>query len=254
MTERITSRKNPLLVHIKKLLADGGYRRACGQCAGDGVKLLAEAARWDAGLETVVAAEGVELPPLPAGVRLVEVPGDVMASLSPMKTPQGALFVCRRGAQPLPGLTGRQYLVLDGVQDPGNVGTVWRTADAMGVDGLILLHHCADPWGPKTIRATMGAAFRLPAWEAEEEELAAALKSAGLPLYAAALGEGAVEPGGADLSRCAVAVGSEGRGVSPWTLEHSALRLRIPMEARCESLNAAAAAAILLWEMRKHRG
>ena len=163
--EYITSRKNPLMTRIRRLTASRSYRREQGLFLGDGAKLLEEALKWDAPLETVVLTEGVDAPELPDGVRLVQVPGDVMASISPMESPQGALFLCRTAETALPErLPGARYLVLDGVQDPGNVGTIWRTADALGADGLILVNGCADPWNPKTVRATMGACFRLPVY------------------------------------------------------------------------------------------
>ena len=248
--EKITSRKNPLITHIRKLSTDRGYRRDCGEFLGDGVKLLEEAVKWDAPLTAVVVTPGTALPPLSDKVRVVEVPEDVMASISPMKAPQGALFLCRMEAGRLPEhLTGQRYLVLDGLQDPGNVGTIWRTADALGADGLFLVNGCADPWNPKTVRATMGACFRLPVYETSGAELSALLEGAGLPLYATALLEDTVDIKTADLSRSAVVIGSEGRGVSRELLELSQKTLKIPMRARCESLNAAAAAAIVLWEM-----
>ena len=139
--EWITSRKNPLLTRIRKLAAGSGRdRRAAGEYLGDGRKLLEEALKWHAPLTTVVVSEGVELPNLPREVRAVQVPRDVMETISPMKTPQGALFLVRLPeTEPPEILTGDRYLVLDGVQDPGNVGTIWRTADALGADGLILV-------------------------------------------------------------------------------------------------------------------
>ena len=147
------------------------------------------------------------------------------------------------------GADGKRYLVLDGVQDPGNVGTIWRTADALGADGLILVNGCADPWNPKTVRATMGACFRLPVYERNADGLAQWLGKQGIPLYATALREDTVDLRKAELSRCAVVIGSEGRGVSEGLLSQSAKTLKIPMRARCESLNAAAAATVVLWEM-----
>ena len=251
MNERITSRKNPLMTRVRKLVSSRSYRREQGLFLGDGVKLLEEAARWSGHtLDTVIVTEGVSLPPLPPGARVVEVPGDVMASISPMETPQGALFLCRmEHAVPPEKLEGRRYLVLDGLQDPGNVGTIWRTADALGADGLLLVNGCADPWNPKTVRATMGACFRLPVYELGAEELAALLERSGLPLYATALREDTVDVKTADLSRSAVVIGSEGRGVSEELLNLSRQTLKIPMRDRCESLNAAAAATVVLWEM-----
>ena len=252
MNERITSRKNPLMTQIRKLVSSRSFRREQGLFLGDGVKLLEEAARWSApSLDTVVMTEGTALPPLPPHVRVVEVPGDVMASISPMESPQGALFLCRmaKNAAPPEQLEGRRYLVLDGLQDPGNVGTIWRTADAFGADGLLLVNGCADPWNPKTVRATMGACFRLPVYEVTPEALGGLLERSGLPLYATALREDTVDIKTADLSRSAVVIGSEGRGVSETLLAMSRKTLKIPMRDRCESLNAAAAATVVLWEM-----
>ena len=183
---------------------------------------------------------------------MVAVPEDVMASVSPMEAPQGALFLCEQPEmQPPQTLPGGRYLVLDSLQDPGNVGTIWRTADALGADGLLLVNGCADPWSWKTVRATMGACFRLPVWEVETDELPALLEGSGLPLYATALREDTVDLRRADLSRCAVVIGSEGRGISEQLLQASCRTLKIPMRQRCESLNAAAAAAVVLWEMAR---
>lgn len=249
--ERITSRKNPLLMKIRKLSSGSARaRREAGEYLGDGVKLLEEALRWEAPLTTVVVTEGVQVPELPQGVRAIQVPQDVMETISPMNTPQGALFLARLPETTLPErLEGRRYLVLDGVQDPGNVGTIWRTADALGADGLILVNGCADPWNPKTVRATMGACFRLPVYETAADGLAPWLGEQGLPLYATALREDTVDLRQADLSRCAVVIGSEGRGISDGLLSQCEKTLKIPMRARCESLNAAAAATVVLWEM-----
>ncbi len=251
MIEQITSRKNPLLVRLRKLASSREERREQGLFLGDGIKLLEEAVAWGAPLDTVVTIPGVQVQEIPQQVRRIEVPEDVMASISPMQAPQGALFSCAIPRQNCPlSLEGTRYLVLDGLQDPGNVGTIWRTADALGADGVILVHSCADPWNPKTVRATMGACFRLPIYEAGVEELLSAVEQAQLPLYATALREDTVDIQTADLSRSAVVIGSEGSGVSRELLEYSRRTLRIPMRTRCESLNAASAAAVVLWEMR----
>lgn len=249
--ETITSRTNPLITRIRKLTADRRLRRQEGVMVCEGPKMLAEALRWGARLETVVWQAGTQTHlALPAGVRQVAVPGDLLRSVAPTQTPQQVLFLCALPDYALPEtLAGRRYLVLDGLQDPGNVGTLWRTADAFGADGLILLPGCADPWNPKTLRATMGACFRLPVWEGELTELLPRLKQAGLPLYATALREDTVDVREIALDRAAVVIGSEGRGVSREVLAASERTVKIPMTDRCESLNAAAAGAVLLWQM-----
>ena len=247
--ERITSRGNALCTHLRKLAASGAYRREQGQFLCDSPKLLEEALLWKGELRTVVFTEPAALPPIPAEVRCVQVPPEVMSSVSPAQSPQGVLFVCAMRRRQFPErLEGRRYVVLDGVQDPGNVGTILRTADAFGADGMFLVNACADLYNPKTVRATMGAVFRCPVWSCPPQALFSLLKKSGLPLYGAALRSDTADIRSVEYGRCAVAVGSEGRGLSPEVLAACCRTVRIPMSSHCESLNAAAAAAVLLWE------
>lgn len=245
--EHITSRHNPLMGHIRKLVGSAAYRWETGEFLCDSPKLLQEALLWQAEITAVVTIS--PLPRLPEHIRQVQVPEDVMASISPVKTPQGVLFTCRLPQAPLPrSLTGRRYVLLDGVQDPGNVGTVLRTLDAFDADGLLLTGGCADPYGWKAVRSSMGAVFRRPIYSGTPEELAALLHRSDLPLYGAALREDTVDARQADYTRCVLAIGSEGRGLSREVLDLCDQTIRIPMSDRCESLNAAIAAAVLLWE------
>ena len=250
MPERITSRTNPLCTHFRKLASSRSYRQEAGEFLCDSPKLLLEAQLWGAGIRTVLYTEGAKLPPLDnAGVRVVEVSESVMRAVSPMETPQGVVFSCQARQNGLPdAISPGRYLVLDGIQDPGNVGTILRTADAFDCDGLFLLPGCADLYNPKTLRAAMGVHFRRALYPCTLKELTALLTAAYVPLYAAALGENTVDVREAGLSNAAVVIGSEGRGVSPQVLAACGKTLKIPMSERCESLNAAAAAAVLLWE------
>lgn len=251
--ESITSRANPLLARVRKLNSRRAFRREEGAFAAEGPKLLAEALRWGGELEAVICAPGVELPELPAGTRVAEVSDSLLASVADTQSPQGIVFICKGKALSVPGrLRGGRYLLLDGVQDPGNVGTIWRTADAFGTDGLLLCEGCADPWNPKTVRATMGAVFRLPVYECALEAAAEGLERAGLPLYATALREDTEDVRRVDLGRGAVIIGSEGRGVSREALSLCGGTIKIPMSPRCESLNAAVAASVILWEMARN--
>ncbi len=248
--ETITSRQNPLMTHLRKLASSRSYRKKSGEYLCDGTKLLAEALKWGAEVKTAVFSEGVDIPPLPDGVRAVRVSEELMRSVSPMETPQGALFTVALPEVQLPEtLSGKHYLVLDGVQDPGNVGTILRTADAFDCDGVFLVNACADLYNPKTARATMGAIFRCEAYTVTAEELFALLRKSGVPLYGTALRDDTVPLAEANLARAAVAIGSEGRGLSQQVLDECAKTLKIPMNPRCESLNAAIAATVVLWEM-----
>ena len=248
--ETVTSRKNPLLQHVRKLLQSRSYRQQCGEYAADGIKLLEEAAKWipDA-LRTVLVTRDAVLPQLPEHVRLVEIPDDIMAQISPMEAPQGALFTCALPENETFSPED-QCLVLDGIQDPGNLGTILRTADALEVP-VVLTPGCADAYNHKTVRASMGAVFRSCPRCASHEAVADACKAKKIPLYVTALTDRAVDVRRADLKKAALVIGSEGRGVGEFFLSRADRELIIPMGEKCESLNAAIAAAIVLWEMKR---
>ena len=249
MTEiRITARKNPLLQQVRRLLSSKKERQAAGMFVADGTKLLQEAVKWWPGLDTVILSDGVEAD-IPASVRVVRVPEDVMESVSPMQTPQGALFLCRlpeaSAFVPKPGM-----LLLDGIQDPGNLGTILRTADALNVP-VALLEGCADPYSHKVVRASMGAVFRNPVIQTTWQVARDAFAAAGIPVAVTALDEQSVDLRTAQLPSMAVVMGSEGQGVRPEILGDAEVSLIIPMNPRCESLNAAVASAIVMWQMQK---
>lgn len=248
MTEqRITSRKNPVLQQVKKLLSSKKAREEAGLFVSDGTKLLQEAVKWHPGLDTVILSDGVEAQ-LPEHVRLIRVPGDVMESLSPMATPQGALFLCRlpekQAFEARPGM-----LILDGIQDPGNLGTILRTADALEIP-VVLLEGCADPYSHKVVRSSMGAVFRSSVIQAKWETVRAACGEKKIPIGVTALSERAKDLRSADLKSMAVVIGSEGQGVRKEILDAADAELIIPMNPRCESLNAAVAATIVMWQMK----
>lgn len=249
MTEtRVTSRKNPFLQQVKKLLSSRKEREATGLFAADGTKLLQEAVRYCDGLDTVILSDGVEAQ-LPETVKVIRVPEDVMASISPMEAPQGALFLCRL-PEKKPFCPEKGMLLLDGIQDPGNVGTILRTADALDVP-VVLLEGCADPYSHKVVRASMGAVFRRKVVQTTWEEAHAACAAAGIPVAVTALTDRASDLRQAAVGEMAVVIGSEGRGVRREVMEAADAELIIPMNAHCESLNAAVAAAIVMWQMQK---
>ena len=247
MRELITSRKNPLLQQVRKLLSSRKEREAAGLFVADGTKLLQEAIRWWPGLDTIILSQNLEMD-VPDGVRTVVVPADVMESVSPMQTPQGALFLCRLPEQmlfvPQPGM-----LLLDGIQDPGNLGTILRTADALQIP-VALLEGCADPYGHKAVRASMGAVFRMKVIQTTWAEAKAACVAANIPVGVTALNSTAKDLREASLKTMAVVIGSEGQGVRREILDSAQNSLMIPMNPNCESLNAAIAAAIVMWQMK----
>ena len=246
MEERITSRKNAYLQQVRKLLTSKKEREKAGLFVSDGTKLLEEAVRYFPGLDTVILSDGVEAQ-VPDHIRTIRVPKDVMESISPMETPQGALFVCRLPEKsnfvPKPGM-----LLLDGIQDPGNLGTMLRTADALDIP-VALLEGCADPYSHKVVRSSMGAVFRTQVVQTTWETAASACRAAGIPVGVTALSPRAKDIRQANVKAMAVVIGSEGQGVRREILDAADAELIIPMNPHCESLNAAAAATIVMWQM-----
>ena len=248
--ERLTSRKNPLIVHMRALGADKSYRHAHGEFLCDGTKLLGEALRWGAEITALLwASDPVEALACPVQFRVDQ---SLLDYVSPLKNAADVVFSVR--IRPWDDAAPGRTLVLETIQDPGNLGTILRTANALNIDTVVLTGSCADVYNPKTIRATMGAVFRQRWLEMDLDALRAYLSANGMKLYGAALSDASRDVREVDLHDAAIAVGSEGQGLSRPLLSLCAGEVIIPMNPQCESLNAAVAAAILMWELSKGRG
>lgn len=247
--EKITSRKNQNIVRIRQLEKDARFRNEQGEYMLDGLKLLTEAISAGAEVTSVFwknEADAVE------GLRCAlqyELSAELFDFISPMENSPGPVFTVRMQRSDTSKPAGR-VIVLENVQDPGNVGTVLRTACAMGIDAVILTGDCADIYSPKAARATMGAIFRQRVMKVSCEELKPVLNAWGLRLYGAVLSPEAKNVLTTDVTHCAVAIGNEGNGLSKAVRALCDGELIIPMEPFSESLNAAVAASIFMWEMR----
>lgn len=190
------------------------------------------------------------------GVELHAVSAAVMKKLSDTETPQGVIAVCRLQEQELASLLaqGKTLLVLDRVGDPGNVGTMLRTADAAGAGGVVLLAGCADVYAPKTVRSAMGSLFHVPVISGlSENSFVRAARGAGYELLVTAL-DGAESLYRTGLQgRIALVMGSEAGGVSAGMLAQADKRVYIPMQGQAESLNVAVAAGVVLFEALRRR-
>ena len=183
---------------------------------------------------------------------------DVMKSMSDTQTPQGILCVVKQPSCVIEDIMGNKkshlLLILEGLQDPGNLGTIFRTSEAAGVTGIIMSRDTVDIYNPKTIRSTMGSIYRVPFIYSEDlyTDLDK-LRAHGISVYAAYL-TGSVSYDKCDYrSDTAFLIGNEGNGLSDKALSHSDTRVRIPMEGSVESLNAAVSAAVLMYEAHRQR-
>lgn len=207
---------------------------------------MQEALRFGAKIVTVVCSGETEYS-LPDPVRLYAAPQELIEYASPLKNSSGPLF----SVQIPEAAEGKlsNAIVLENVQDPGNVGTVIRTASAFGIDSVILVGDCADPYNFKTVRSAMGALFRQRILSVDLTGLGELLRTNGIKLYGAALSDLAEDIRKVDIRSAAVAIGSEGQGLSKVFLESCDGQVIIPMLPHSESLNAAVAASVVMWEM-----
>jgi TrmH family RNA methyltransferase len=266
MMEEIVSLKNRLVKNTA-ILKQKKYRDETGLFIAEGVRLVEDAANSDWEIACAFCTEkglGDErgakaIAKLKErGTKVYKVKNEIYAKMCDTDAPQGIMAVVRKklcGEKDLLAKGDAPFIVvLDGLQDPGNVGTIIRTAEAAGCSGVIMTKKTADLFSCKVVRATMGAVFRLPIVNgASPESVVEFAKSRGLIIKATAL-DGAAEYYRADMTEPLLLVlGNEGSGVSEYFLANAAERLFIPMRGGAESLNVAAAAAVLIYEAVRQR-
>lgn len=248
--ETITSTANPLVKEVRRAVSRGGLTRD-GLCVAETFHLLEEALRSGRDVPAVLVAESAEKQVgRLRGPKLLILPDPLLQSISGTESAQGVIALVRPPEWTLDDLFPERALVivLDGLQDPGNAGTIVRAAEAFGATGAVFLKGSVSPHNPKTLRASAGSLFRLPYIFGAEPD---AVRRPGIALYAAAAdAERAISSAGL-AAPCALIVGNEAHGVSP-ELRAAATAISIPTTG-VESLNAAIAAAILLYEARRQR-
>lgn len=257
----ITGLQNPM-VKAAAELKQKKYRQQQGLFLAEGLRTVEEAVRYGAVQSIFYTAieddrtRAVLEEAAAKQIKLVCVSDKVLKKITDTETPQGIIAVCEMRSKRLDDFlaSGKMLLVLDRVTDPGNIGTMLRTADAAGVGGLLLLQGCADIYAPKTVRASMGSLFHLPVLSGLSEELLVqAARKAGYELLVTCL-DGADNLYKADLQgRLAFVMGNEANGVSPALLAAADKRVFIPMQGRAESLNVAMAAGIVMFEALRQK-
>ena len=243
----LTGLQNPM-VKAAAELKQKKYRQQQGLFLAEGLRTVEEAVRYGAVQSIFYTAieddrtRAVLEQAAAKQIKLVCVSDKVLKKIADTETPPGIIAVCE------------MRLVLDRVTDPGNIGTMLRTADAAGVGGLLLLQGCADIYAPKTVRASMGSLFHLPVLSGLNEELLVqAARKAGYELLVTCL-DGADNLYKADLQgRLAFVMGNEANGVSDALLAAADKRVFIPMQGRAESLNVAMAAGIVMFEALRQK-
>ncbi len=252
----ITSKENPAVKQAGKLVSSAKTRKKENAFITEGLRLCRDVAQSGGVIRTAFMTEDFAQDFAEdaaiirsAATHCFTVSDSIMQHLSDTETPQGVLCVCQKpDFSVLPERAGR-FVVLENLGDPANVGAIARTAEALGADGLLISGGC-DVYHPKALRASMGALLRLPVYEAETQDIVTHLHRLGVTTHAAVVYDADCSVTQTDFSNpCAVVIGNEANGITPDTAAACHSRITIPMAGRAESLNAAAAACILIWEM-----
>lgn len=244
--KHIHSAKNPQVKNWKKLLTKK-EREKTGTFLVEGFHLVEEALKAGVVLELIIGEE-TELPQRwnYGSIPVTLVTKEIIESLADTETPQGILAVCEE-PRFQEGLQGKKFLLIDSVQDPGNLGTMIRTADAAGVDAVVAGVGCVDIYNAKVLRSAQGSHFHLPVMKANLFETIEKLKNENIPVYGTALENGVEFKSVSPSSAFALIVGNEGSGVDKEILKETDKNLYIPILGKSESLNVAVAAGILLY-------
>ncbi len=255
----ITSTSNPRVKELVLLGKKAKERKEQGVFLAEGKKMFEEAPKdWIRSLyvtESYLMEEGNQDGLL--GTEYEILSDSVMKAVCNTQTPQGVLAVLTMPKWEFQEIAGRKdgcFLFLEDIQDPGNLGTMMRTAEAAGISAVILSSQTVDLYNPKTVRATMGSIYRIPCFM--EQDFAGAVRRAkeeGTKIYAAHVSGGKMYDEPDYKTKCGFLIGNEGRGLSDNALALADECVRIPMEGSAESLNAAIAAAVLMYEANRQQ-
>lgn len=255
----ITSMTNPQIKYLMQLQGRAKIRREHKEFVAEGPKMVAETPKdrlvKSYASDTFVKSNKAYMEKLEVPYETVS--DNIFTQMSDTKTPQGILAVVKMleyDIKDMISVSNPLLLILEDIQDPGNLGTVIRTAECAGVNGVIMSMNTVDIYNSKVIRSTMGSLYRVPfVYVRSMEDTLCCLKDKNIVLNAAHL-EGSVEYTNADYTQaCAFMIGNEGKGLTDASAELANRRIRIPMCGQAESLNAAAAAAVLLFEAKRQR-
>lgn len=260
--KRISAKDNPLIKHINKLIKSSKYRAEKGEFVAEGVRLCEDALYSGCDIQALVVSDFACEHYKDTVAKLSEktensyvIPDSLFSKTSDTRNPQGVLCVIK--ALDNPTLFDKikcngKFLALDNIQDPSNLGTILRTAEAVGIDGVILSADCCDIYSPKVVRGSMGAVFRL-SYTIVDTIAGFLSDNKYIDSFAAVVDSGAAEISVIDFKgkTACVVIGNEANGVKQSTIDACGGTVTIPMRGRAESLNASVAASIIMWEMIK---
>lgn len=257
----ITSLNNSQIKNLALLQRKAKARKEQGLFVVEGIKMIEEARNMGILVKTYMSEsfykERLKTPGYFNGLDYEVVSDAVLKQVTDTVTPQGILGTVETPKYSLEQMTDKEdsfLLLLEDIRDPGNLGTIIRTAEGAGITGIILNRSCADILQPKVVRSTMGSIFRVPYYEAEDFiSLLDRLKDKGFTLFAAHLSGELYDTEGSFLGKIGILIGNEANGLSDEASKKAGKLIKIPMAGKVESLNAAIAAAILMYEASRQR-
>ena len=258
MNEILTSLQNPQVKAWRALNKSRSERVKQGLFLAEGEHMAQEAIKEKKARALLMDAGAREkfcsLEQAAQGLPIFVLAPHVMAAICDAKTPQGVVALCSYPHHHAPETLGDWLIALDGVQDPGNVGTILRTMDAAGFTGLLMDEKCADPYSPKALRSSMGGVFRVPAVRCENlADSLHALAGKGYEIIAGDLHGAPFYQRPKAKEKICIIIGNEGAGISPAVMAEATLRLKLPIVGGAESLNAGVAGAVMMYDFLRER-
>ena len=256
--KQITSRQNEKIKSCAKLLSSAKFRSTCGLFVAEGTKIAKDLIKSDFEIvQTFISRDFIEKNTdliaelAQKSAEIYEIPNDIFAKISDTVTSQEIICICKMPSLSAGLSPNGKYILCENLQDPANLGTIIRTANALNFGGVITISGC-DVFSPKTVRATMGAIFQIPIYIFDDIKSAVnSMKFANLKSYAT------VVKGGQDLTKTdfgdsgIILIGNEGKGLTEEIIALADYKISIPMNKNADSLNAAVAATIAMWEFQK---
>ncbi|HHZ05696.1 MAG TPA: RNA methyltransferase [Clostridiales bacterium] len=258
--QTITSRDNHIIKDTTKLIKSSSYRTQWEKYVIEGVRICSDAVDSHVSFATVLLAQNA-VEKYPKLITLLQeicestfiISDKLFSQISDTKTPQGVMCVCNKSTNRFMAAQGKRYLALECIQDPANMGTILRTAEALGINGVYITADCCDIYSPKVLRGSMGAVFRLPVNIVPDfTSITAYLNNNGVKTFATVPDSTAyqiTQLSSTEKESCSIFIGNEGNGLSQQTIDNCTKCVTIPMKGRAESLNASVAAAIAMWEI-----
>jgi RNA methyltransferase, TrmH family len=262
MAHQITSASNPVIKTLKSLHAKKG-RAETGLFLAEGARLAREAADLGVWPHTLLYApsalergqvRGLVNEATQHGVRVIETSESVLAQVSKRDNPQTVIGAYRQRLAALEEMPGALVVALEGIRDPGNLGTILRTADSVGADGVVLVGESCDPFSIEAVRASMGSIFAVPLARVSFDELLRFKHRRGATMVGASLKGAAFDASAPIADRVVTLMGNEQSGLTPDMEAACDLLVKLPMRGRADSLNLAVATAVMLYDIWRRRG